>query len=165
MRNALTHNHVVPLTECTDNVTNAVASVYEKEWGWHFVEEWGLHNAAEIADDLRTNFASCTYVMLSDYDGSLIGTVALLPEDLQTHKHIKPWITCLWVDPAYRGRGIGRCLAEHAVREAKTNTVYLWCTSVHERDLYMHWGCEIVDEVVYNGGVAWVMRYCVTGIV
>jgi N-acetylglutamate synthase-like GNAT family acetyltransferase len=50
-------------------------------------------------------------------DEKIIGTYALIRNDLNSRQDLHPWLACLYVDPAYRGKAIGSKLLEHAISE------------------------------------------------
>lgn len=50
---------------------------------------------------------------------SIIGTYALLRNDLISRQDIFPWLACLYVSPGHRGRRIGSRLLKHALEEAE----------------------------------------------
>jgi predicted N-acetyltransferase YhbS len=149
---------IVPLDSCPPGVLEAVAAVYLDEWGWHYAQEWDVVGLAAMIDDLRRNdYASDTYVILCPESSELVGTVALLACDLRSHAHLRPWVSCLWVAPQHRRRGIGRRLVDHVVSAVEGNA-FLWCYSVRERDRYARWGFELLEETSYRGEPAYVMR-------
>jgi amino-acid N-acetyltransferase len=62
-------------------------------------------------DEVATNIRSYT---VANVDGRIVGYVALHVHSVRLGE-----IRSLLVDPAYRGRGIGRALVEHALDEAE----------------------------------------------
>ena len=144
------------LDECTPETVDIIADVYMAEWAWHYAEEWDIRTAAEMIDDLRANYMDCTYVATLP-DGSFVGTVALLDSDLKSHTHLAPWVTCLYVVPGMRRRGLGRFMVDFACEKAGT-TCYLWCYTDAERETYYRWGFELIDTAEYaNDRKAFVM--------
>lgn len=135
-----------------------VAEIYFLEWGWHFADEWAKPDAASIESDLRENYTHDTFVLThTDAHGNteLIGTVALLPEDLKGCPRT-PWLTCLYVRPEYRRRGYGVQLMNHVLCSYKTlhgeaAKVYLWCYEEASRDWYLRNGWSVVEETDYRG--------------
>lgn len=84
--------------------------------------------------------------------GRIAGTVALRARSVETHGHLGPWITGLWVAPELRRRGLGRDLvlavtaaaAARGFREiyAVTNTA---------RHLFTGLRWERREELLYHG--------------
>ncbi|MDM5336330.1 GNAT family N-acetyltransferase [Fictibacillus enclensis] len=52
-------------------------------------------------------------------DDQIVGTVALLRNDLNSRQDLTPWLACLYVSPGYRGKGLGAQLLDHAVKETR----------------------------------------------
>jgi GNAT superfamily N-acetyltransferase len=134
-----------------------VAAVYMQEWGWHYSRERDIDSVDAMVDDLRANHLDRTWVALCVRDApgqqqrpEFVGTVAVLDEDLASHRHLRPWVASLYVAPRWRRRGIGRQLADAAVRLATGTAlfsppprrVYLWCYTERERRMYTRWGFE-----------------------
>jgi aminopeptidase-like protein len=88
--------HVASLREHQD-LLPTLASIYMEEWGWHFSSEWDIVTLEDMIEDLRENYLDATYVAF--IDKVFVGTVALLDADLKSHMHLKPWMTCLYVNP------------------------------------------------------------------
>ncbi len=57
------------------------------------------------------------------------GLVLLIDNDLDSHAHLTPWLASLYVDPAFRNKGIGKQLiaaAENAARDQGHSELYLY---------------------------------------
>lgn len=88
-------------------------------WLW---DEWGsMHNYNFFEalvknclreDDLPQLFGAFT-------DGELIGTVALIRNDLMSRQDLTPWLSGLYIAPAFRGRGVGALLLDYVVKKAE----------------------------------------------
>ena len=48
-------------------------------------------------------------------DGIFAGTTSIIASDLDERPHYTPWIAAVWIEPAFRSRGLGRRLVDHAV--------------------------------------------------
>ena len=62
------------------------------------------------------------------HKGKIIGSYALLVNDLVSRQDLMPWLACLFVDESFRNQGIGSFLLSHALRSADAlgfQTVYL----------------------------------------
>jgi predicted N-acetyltransferase YhbS len=78
----------------------------------------------------------------------LVGTVGLWRSDLLSRQDLTPWLAALYVDEAYRGRGIGQQLQAHGVEVARQSgfeTLYLYATF---RGYYERHGWEVMGEGV-----------------
>lgn len=127
-------------------LVDRVARIYATHWLDHFEEEYGLATPEAIGDDLRLNFMDSTFVAMDDA-GDFVGTVALLDEDLRTHAHLGPWVTCLYVEPWARGCGAAKALATYAAGR-HSGPVYLWCRGGGaDEDRYRRWGARVVERI------------------
>jgi len=95
----------------------AFGSTYEAEVGAS-EESW----RRRLSD--RTRF-------VAEVDGKVVGTVGAGPGEFDSAAAL----TALWVDPGFRGRGVGSALVDAVVDWAKGkgfNQVLLWVTEVNE---------------------------------
>jgi len=156
---------IKPLSKVPEYIER-VAKIYVDEWLDHYSREWNIHTIDEMVQDLVENYLDQTYVGYFEGDGDggsvFVGTVALLDEDLKSHSHLSPWMTCLYVEPEYRGRGYGRKLAEYVMTCGSRGKVFLWCDSDAKKRLYQHWGFSVLEEISNSGygddGVIYVMQ-------
>src|SRR5699024_4240541 len=111
-----------------------------------FWKQWGTKNNHAFYKDCMTH--SCTasdpiprfYIAL--IDESVIGTYALIRNDLNSRQDLHPWLACLYVDQMHRGKAIGSLLLEHAIKEtAKKGFEKLYLTSDLE-NYYEKYGWE-----------------------
>lgn len=56
------------------------------------------------------------YLMLEQ--DQMIGSYALLTNDIISRQDLIPWFACLFVNPEYRNRNYAGCLLEHGLKEA-----------------------------------------------
>jgi GNAT superfamily N-acetyltransferase len=66
------------------------------------------------------------YLMLDE--GNIIGSYALLINDLISRQDLFPWFACLFVDESYRNRGLANELIKHSIDESRKggfDTIYL----------------------------------------
>ncbi len=49
----------------------------------------------------------------------IIGTYALLINDLISRQDLKPWLACLYTEPGYRGKGLAGMLLEHGLQQTR----------------------------------------------
>lgn len=137
-----------------EDLVPTLASIYIEEWGWHFSSEWDIMTLEDMIEDIRQNYLDTTYVAF--IDKVFVGTVALLDADLKSHMHLKPWMTCLYVQPEFRRRGIGRKLVDFVCKTVPS--CYLWCYEEREKNTYLKWEFKIVEAFQYDNKSAWIMQ-------
>ncbi|WP_416150117.1 GNAT family N-acetyltransferase [Salipaludibacillus sp. HK11] len=88
-----------------------------------FWKEWGNENNYQFYEDCMIHSCSVPSEIPKFYvaieEGEIIGTYALLRNDLNSRQDLCPWLACLFVKDKYRGRKIGSKLLQHSLREAK----------------------------------------------
>jgi GNAT superfamily N-acetyltransferase len=84
------------------------------------------------------------YLMLDE--GKIIGSYALLINDLISRQDLFPWFACLFVDENYRNRGLANKLIKHSIDESRKGgfgTIYL---STELNDFYEKKGWEYYSK-------------------
>ncbi|TCJ81938.1 UNVERIFIED_ORG: acetyltransferase (GNAT) family protein [Bacillus cereus] len=67
---------------------------------------------------------------IAKVDDKIIGTYALIRNDLNSRQELSPWLACLFVDEKFRGNSIGEKLLNHGLLEAaKRGYHFLYLTS------------------------------------
>ncbi|OXM16129.1 GNAT family N-acetyltransferase [Paenibacillus herberti] len=97
-----------------------------------FWDQWGTENNFPFYHDcilhsMKTD-SDLPSFFIAKMDESIIGTYALLRNDLISRQDLFPWLACLYVAPEYRGQGIGSKLLQHARQETGKkgyNNLYL----------------------------------------
>ena len=93
--------------------------------------------------------------LLAQVDGEPAGTVNLIVCDSKTRPDLTPWLAALFVEPEYRGKGVGAAL----VRRLATEAARLGCTEMYlETDIpefYALLGATRVQPLPEGG---WIMR-------
>ena len=88
-----------------------------------FWNQWGTQNNFKFYHDCMLHSLKPDIDLPSFYvaveDESIIGTYALLRNDLISRQDIFPWLACLYVSPERRGREIGSLLLRHALQETE----------------------------------------------
>jgi GNAT superfamily N-acetyltransferase len=101
-----------------------------------FWNQWGSQSNYNFYQDCM--LSSCTsdsdlprfYIAVQN--NSIVGTYALLRNDLISRQDLFPWFACLFVVPELRGNKLGATLIEHAMRETRNlglSKLYL-CTDL-----------------------------------
>ena len=99
-----------------------------------FWQEWGMEGG-------RAFYADCMLHSLEDPNGipsfyvaaiddQIIGTYALIRNDLNSRQDLSPWLACLFVEERFRGESLGAAMLDHGLREAaKRGYKFLYLTS------------------------------------
>jgi N-acetylglutamate synthase-like GNAT family acetyltransferase len=101
------------LKERTDLFEEAV-NAFWNQWGskesYMFYKDCMLHSYKTEEDVPRF------YIAIENE--KIIGTFAILRNDINSRQDLTPWLACLYVDPAFRGRELGGEFLQFALQEA-----------------------------------------------
>ena len=132
---------------------------------WHYREWAYLRPGDSVSNRIRLlqersgrSELPITFVALSGAE--LLGSAMLIHHEMETRPQFTPWLAGVFVGPARRGRGIGRALAEHVVREATARdyaTVYLFTPSAVP--FFLHIGWSIVEHTRYRDADVTIMSH------
>ncbi|MFF2015847.1 GNAT family N-acetyltransferase [Paenibacillus sp. NPDC058177] len=122
-----------------------------------FWEEWGSETNYPFYYDCMKH--SCQpdqslpkFYLALQQDSSIVGTYALLRNDLISRQDLFPWLACLYVAPEFRGNSFGAVLLQHALDETHKmghNSLYL-CTDLEH--YYEKYGWSYLSEgFIFNG--------------
>lgn len=101
---------------------------------WHH-EAWAaitphLSVADRIAGFLaRARRGSIPTGFVALVHSNVVGMACLVDHDVDSHRHLTPWLATVLVAPAHRGKGIGSALSRRATEEAwvlKVSNLYLF---------------------------------------
>ncbi|MBW6426013.1 GNAT family N-acetyltransferase [Rhizobium sp. XQZ8] len=98
------------------------------------------------------------FTLIAQEQGTFIGTVSVVESNMEPRRDLSPWLSGLWVDESYRGRGWGSALLKAAIGKARANgrpDIYL-TSKADRRRFYGTRGWRSICEVA---GDIEVMRY------
>lgn len=141
---------IVSLADRPDLVQPAIMYFW-KCWGsgsnFKFYEDCILHS---VQDKERLPMF---YVVVQA--GDIVGSYALLTNDIISRQDLMPWLACLYVNKAYRGQGLAGQLLEHGIKKAKRlgySALYLSTDleNFYERKgwLYLAEGYNVMGEAI-----------------
>lgn len=89
----------------------------------YFQRIWASDDSMMVYDDairsaLMSDNALPQWLVLTHQD-TIIGCVGLIPNDFISRMDLQPWLCALYLDEAYRGKGLSRILIE-AVKQKAT---------------------------------------------
>ena len=140
-------NLISPLRDVPE-AGRLLAQAFKDAWPDFFADR----SAEEIEGVLFTEGAELPAILVSEVDGRVAGTVALRARSVETHEHLGPWVTGLWVEPDLRKLGLGRSLLSAIAEEAKARGFReIYAVTNTARWLFDKLGWEAVEEIVYHG--------------
>ncbi|WP_096435640.1 GNAT family N-acetyltransferase [Alteribacter populi] len=97
-----------------DDIFEEAVQVFWKEWGnesnYKFYKDCMIHSCIN-SDDIPL-----FYVALKNK--KIIGTAAIIRNDLNSRQDLCPWLACLFVDKEFRGKQIGSELLNYGLKLA-----------------------------------------------
>jgi len=124
--------HLVPLV-----------AAYEREWpDWY-----GVHGDAMTDLRERSRRDGLPIGFLAFEQGSVVGTVAIAEQSVQSHRDLSPWIVGFWVESSRRNRGIGAQLLAAACDHAKEQDIAtLYAATAAASTLFVREGWSMIDK-------------------
>jgi N-acetylglutamate synthase-like GNAT family acetyltransferase len=135
----------------------------------HILAEWHHHQwsslnpdgslekrIAKMQDYLSDDFVPSTLIAKTD---KLLGSAAIVENDMDTKPELTPWLASVFVAPQYRNQGIGSQLVKQLMDEAKQagiETIYLFTPD--QVNFYQKLGWEVFSSEEYRGHSVTVMR-------
>lgn len=116
-----------------------------------FWEQWGNEHNYKFYQDCMIHSCKTTdeiprfYIALKNE--CIIGTFALIRNDLNSRQDLYPWLACLYVDPDYRGKEIGSQLLQHAIQETSNKGFEKLYLSTDLEGYYEKYGWMHLGEV------------------
>ena len=123
---------------------------------WHHAEWSAINPHASIADReahfhtrARRGQVPTAFVALSD--GQVVGLASLVETDLDSHRHLSPWLASVLVAPEHRGHGIGSALSERVVAEARRlGFLDAYLFTFDKARFYQRLGWSVLEAATYQ---------------
>ena len=158
---------VVPVVEQLNTVE--VLNLIEKPEAvpvlasWHF-DEWSDLYPEQSLQDFESDLTSClgeqtvptTFVAL--IDTTPVGSISVLPRDMEIEEPWGPWLANFYVMPGYRGAGVGKRLIDALLAHCEANAIpslYLFTPEI--RQYYERLGWKTIRSCEYHGEVVDIM--------
>lgn len=125
-----------------------LAQAFKDAWPDFFADR----SAGEIEEVMFAEGSGLPAILVASVEGRVAGTVALRARSVETHEHLSPWVTGLWVQPDLRGLGLGRKLLLAITEEAASRGFReIYAVTNTARWLFDKMGWEAVEEILYHG--------------
>jgi N-acetylglutamate synthase-like GNAT family acetyltransferase len=124
---------------------------------WHH-NEWSYLNPGETIEKriekmqsyLGANLISSTFIAKDE--GGLLGSAAIIANDIDTRPEWTPWLASVFVAPEFRNRGIGGNLVRHVMQKAQEAGVEkLYLFTPDRVSFYEALGWQIFKDELYRG--------------
>lgn len=128
--------------------TAEIETLTDRMYGWWGEREGYTREAVRenLLHSLNTDRLPVTFGLY--LDEKLVGSYQFTNSDLFVRPDLRPWLANVYLDPAYRGRGLGRVLLatvrENAERLLPEPELYLFTTHT---GLYEPFGWIFTEEI------------------
>ena len=130
---------------------------------WHH-QQWASLNPngslekriIKMQDYLSEECVPSTFIAKTS---QLLGSAAIVDNDMETKPELTPWLASVFVAPEYRRQGIGSELVKHVMQKAKQagiEAMYLFTPD--QANFYQKLGWEVIANEEYRGHSVMVMR-------
>jgi N-acetylglutamate synthase-like GNAT family acetyltransferase len=123
---------------------------------WHH-HQWSSLNPdgslekriAKMQDYLSDDFVPSTLIAKTD---KLLGSAAIVENDMDTKPELTPWLASVFVAPQYRNQGIGSRLVKQLMQQAKqTGIEAIYLFTPDQVNFYQKLGWEVFSSEEYRG--------------
>lgn len=130
---------------------------------WHH-QQWSYLNHDETLDQriirmqryLHGPLIPATFIAVED---ELLGSAALVENDMDTRPQLSPWLASVYVAPTHRRRGVGSRLVLHAMKQAKQGGIdMLYLFTPDKESFYHKLGWRLICHEQYHGHQVAVMQ-------
>jgi GNAT superfamily N-acetyltransferase len=124
---------------------------------WHHDAWFSVTPHLSVADRIagfqaRARRGSIPTGFVALADSTVVGMACLVACDIDSHRHLTPWLASVLVEPAYRRQGIGSALTRRATDEASAlgvSTLYLF--TFDKEALYARLGWSTFERAQLAG--------------
>ena len=139
---------IIDLKEQPQHI-DTLAQWHHKEWSHFNPQENIAQRIKKMQPYFNDNFVPTTFLAI---DGELLGSAAIVDNDMETRPELSPWLASVYVAAQHRNNGVGSKLVNHVVEQAKLNDINkLYLMTPDKKDFYQALGWKQIDEERYRG--------------
>ncbi len=130
---------------------------HHSEWSYLYPDITLRDRALSMADYFTAESIPKMFIAIDGEE--LLGSTAIDKNDMDTMMHLTPWVSDVYVNPTYRGQGIGSALVRHATEYARQqgiDTLYLYTPG--QESFYSRLGWKRMTRDVYHNHPVSVMQ-------
>jgi len=124
---------------------------------WH-QDEWQYispHLSTQKRIDIYRSYRnspSTPHCMLALVDNCTAGSASVVASDLDSHRHLGPWLASVFVHPKYRQQGIASQLIERCIENARTSgATKLYLFTPDQLTFYAKRGWQLIESSICHG--------------
>ncbi len=145
-----------PLGDFPDSIPT-LGEWHHREWSWLNPGKTLEDRIRKLEDSAVPGKIPCTFVAVSR--GTLLGSASLIEEDMDTHRHLTPWLASVYIVSGQRGKGIGSLLVRGMMEEAKKLGIRrLYLFTPDRKHFYERLGWKVRETAPYRGQTVTIME-------
>ncbi|HEV7320606.1 MAG TPA: GNAT family N-acetyltransferase [Ensifer sp.] len=111
------NNHTITVSDLRD-APHFFDDVADRIWrAWWEPQGFPLDHISGLLEESLAHDAEALCLVAHDGD-RFVGTASVIASDLEERPDLTPWVAAVWVDPPFRGSGIGGDIVLKAARAA-----------------------------------------------
>lgn len=146
---------IINLAEAPEHIPT-IAAWHQAQWGYLNPSGTLESRIERMQRFLKGAAMPAMYICVNGKH--LVGTAALVESDMDSHPELSPWLASVYVNPAYRKRGVGAALVKHVVKQASAHGFSpLYLFTPDQAKFYRELGWQFIAQESYRGGEATLM--------
>ena len=139
---------IINLKEQSQHI-DTIAQWHHQQWSHFNPQESIAQRIHRMQAYLDNNFVPTTFLAI---DGALLGSAAIVDNDMETRPELSPWLASVYVVAHHRNNGVGGKLVNHVVGQAKSKGINkLYLMTPDRKNFYQALGWKKIDEERYHG--------------
>ena len=122
---------------------------------WHHAEWKAITPHLTVSDrvarfEARAQRGGLPIGFVAVLDENVVGMASLVECDLDSHRHLSPWLASVLVAPGHRRQGIGSALSERATEEAQVlGFAQAYLFTFDKQDFYRRLGWSTLEDTTF----------------
>ncbi len=120
-----------------------------------FAQKWNIPEEA-YADSMQEALVSTTgvpaWIVVLNEDDQIIAGLGVIENDFHQRKDLTPNICAVYVEEAYRHRGIARAMLDYAIERLEEKDIKTCYLITEHTDFYEHCGWTFYDMITEDDG-------------
>lgn len=139
---------IINLRDAPENIL-MLATWHQQEWSYLNPGEDIKLRIARMQAYLKQSFIPSTFIAKEKI---LLGSAAVVEQDMETQPQLTPWLASVYVRPESRRKGIGKRLVTHVMDQVIKHDVHrLYLYTPDRQDFYLGLGWKPLRDERYQG--------------
>jgi GNAT superfamily N-acetyltransferase len=141
---------------CVPHWIPLLAQWQHRQWSFLNPQDNLEKRIARLKCNPNAGLIPSTFVAQKD---GLLGSAAIVENDLESKPELSPWLASVFVFPEHRGQGIGSALVKYVMERAKEAGIpVLYLFTPDKEPFYLKLGWETLSREVFRGHPITIMK-------